>query len=93
MMYSLTTHTESGIPVTASKASGTDRISPILAEALRHPSNREADWLHLATRLAHISERRFCLRYALYINPHSEVARQALEALKRNLPAGAAPFR
>lgn len=62
---------------------GTAKISPLLAEALRQPSNSEADWLWLAERVPHPAERRFCLLYALFINPRSQVARRALADMAR----------
>lgn len=56
--------------------------SPGFSEALHKDYNHEMDWLWLAERLQCIEERIYCLERALYINPKSSRARQALERLE-----------
>ena len=51
------------------------------AVAVRKNSNLELDWLWLATQVTRDAERRYCLERALYINPRSDAARQALAKL------------
>ena len=60
-----------------------DHLSPRLLAALRNPSNLETDWLWLAAQLEHPQEKRYCLRYALFINPNSTEARRALRELRK----------
>lgn len=52
-------------------------------EALREDSNREMDWLWLATRLSSTLQRRYALERALQINPRSSAAKRGLKQLRR----------
>jgi hypothetical protein len=45
-----------------------------LARAVEADSNLELDWLWASTQMQRVSERRYCLRRALAINPESEMA-------------------
>jgi len=57
------------------------RSAQLFFEALRDDSNLEADWLWLASNVLRDHERRYCLKRALRINPHSEIARHELAKL------------
>jgi hypothetical protein len=57
--------------------------SKLFHAALRDPSNLEQDWLWIAAQVTRDHERVYCLRQALYINPHSELARRGLAQLSR----------
>jgi hypothetical protein len=52
-------------------------------QALRDDSNREMDWLWLATRLSSSLQRRYALERALQINPRSGAAKRGLKQLRR----------
>ena len=69
-----------GITQPAAIVSDADQPAPaaLFATAVRDNSNLEMDWLWLATQVTHAAERRYCLERALYINPHSDAARQGL---------------
>jgi hypothetical protein len=47
-------------------------------QAIAESVNLEMEWLWLFTRVAREEERRYCLERALYINPHSDMARHEL---------------
>lgn len=59
----------------------------LFAAAVAADSNRELDWLWLATRVGEHEQRRFCYEKALYINPHCEAARRGLAELSAAEPA------
>jgi hypothetical protein len=61
------------------------RSAELFAAGLRDDSNLEMDWLWLASKVVREHERRYCLKRALLINPHSEIATCELAAL-RSLP-------
>lgn len=50
-------------------------------QAIAESVNLEMEWLWLFTRVAREEERRYCLERALYINPHSDMARHELARL------------
>ena len=54
----------------------------LFAQALRDDSNLEMDWLWLATRMRTDSQRVYCLRRALQINPRSALAIRGLARLR-----------
>jgi hypothetical protein len=56
-----------------------DRSPFVLAIAA--DSHLELEWLWLFTRVTQEEERRYCLERALYIDPHSEMARHELAKL------------
>ncbi len=58
------------------------RSAELFAAGLRDDSNMEMDWLWLATKVVREHERRYCLQRALLINPHSEIAKRELAALR-----------
>ena len=68
-------------PLARGDARAMFRPSDLFAQGVREDSNLELDWLWLFTRVASISERRYCLERALAINPHSEMARAELAKL------------
>ena len=70
----------------ATDASGAIDARALFARALSENSNLEQDWLWLSTMVAGEEELRYCLERALYINPHSEEARQELARLARRHP-------
>ena len=53
----------------------------LFAQALHENSNLELDWLWYATNMTRDTERRYCLKRALEINPNSEMASGALAKL------------
>ena len=61
----------------------------LFAQALHDDSNLELDWLWLAAQVTRTVERRYCLQRALYINPHSEIARQQLLKLRVDMASTA----
>jgi hypothetical protein len=65
-------------------ASSIFQPSLLLVQAMREISNLEMDWLWLATQLTAAHEQRYCLEYALYIHPQSEIVRAKLARLKHN---------
>jgi hypothetical protein len=54
----------------------------LFLQAVREDSNLEMDWLWLATRVSSPAQRRYALRRALRINPHSALARRGLAQLR-----------
>jgi hypothetical protein len=67
----------------------TARAEHMFAQALHDNSNFELDWLWYAAHIIDATERRYCLKRALAINPHSSLARSALAKLPRqNMVAG-----
>jgi hypothetical protein len=54
--------------------------SPLFAAAVEEGSNREMDWLWLATQVPAGDERHYCLLRALAINPASEIAWRELQS-------------
>ena len=58
------------------------RSAELFVAALRDDSNIEMDWLWLATKVVREHERRYCLKRALLINPHSEIAKRGLATLR-----------
>jgi hypothetical protein len=70
----------------ATAAPGALDARALFARALSENSNLEQDWLWLSTIVASEGELRYCLEQALYINPHSEEARQELVRLARRHP-------
>jgi hypothetical protein len=63
------------------------RAARLFAQALHENSNLEMDWLWYASNMPGDIERRYCLRRALEINPHSDLARSALAKLPRQTEA------
>lgn len=61
----------------------------LFAQAIHEDSNLELDWLWLAAQVTRDVERRYCLQRALTINPHSEIARRQLLALRVDMAARA----
>ncbi len=61
----------------------------LFAQALHENSNREMDWLWLETQVTRNVGRRYCLQRALTINPHSDIARRQLLALRVAMAAHA----
>ncbi len=59
---------------------GTDDL---FIRMLREDSNLEMDWLWLATQVASVGQRAYCLRRALAIHPESVLARRGLAQLRR----------
>ena len=55
----------------------------LFAQALREDSNLEMDWLWLATKVQTESQRAYCLRRALRINPRSALAQGGFALLRR----------
>ena len=53
----------------------------LFAQALHENSNLELDWLWYASNMTRDTERRYCLKRALEINPNSEMATRALAKL------------
>jgi hypothetical protein len=67
----------------------TARATHMFAQALHENSNYELDWLWYAAHMIGAAERRYCIKRALAINPHSSLARSALANLpKPNAVAG-----
>lgn len=65
----------------ASSDAAAARGAELFAQALREDSNLEMDWLWFATQVTCERDRHYCLKRALAINPHSELARRALAKL------------
>ncbi len=61
----------------------------LFAQMLHDDSNLELDWLWLAAQVTRDVERRYCLQRALTINPHGEIARRQLLALRVAMAARA----
>jgi len=53
-----------------------------LAEAIRDDSNREMEWLWIASLMTDENEYEYCLRRALYINPHNRVIQRELDRIR-----------
>jgi hypothetical protein len=59
----------------------TARATRLFVRALHENSDLEMDWLWYAANMTRDIERRYCLKRALEINPHSTLARSALAKL------------
>ena len=55
----------------------------LFSQGLREDSNLEMDWLWLASRVTDDSQRSYCLRRALAINPESRLAERGLAQLRK----------
>lgn len=60
-----------------------ERANLLFIEAVRDGWNQEMDWLWLATKVSLNTQREYCFRRALAINPHSEMAKQGLKQHRR----------
>jgi hypothetical protein len=58
-----------------------ERAAQLFAQARDEDSNLELDWLWYAAKMTSSAHKRYCLRRALEINPHSEMARSELAKL------------
>ena len=67
----------------------TARATKLFAQALHENSQLELDWLWYAANMTHDTERRYCLKRALEINPDSTLARNALAKLTQPAEATA----
>jgi hypothetical protein len=63
-----------------------DLMAPddLFLQEVQENSNREMDWLWLATRVGRDAQRRYCLQRALAINPESHLAQRGLSCLQRH---------
>lgn len=53
-------------------------------QAVQEGWNTELDWLWLATKVTLDSQRFYCLKQALHINPQCELAKRALKFLEKH---------
>jgi hypothetical protein len=51
-------------------------------QAVQEGWNLELDWLWLATRVTLKAQQQYCFEQALFINPNSQSAKQALKRLR-----------
>lgn len=56
-------------------------LSTRLAEAIHEDSNRELEWLWVASLMTDEGEYAYCLKRALYINPENRVVQRELERI------------
>ena len=70
--------------VTARERSREETTEDVLfLQAVEEDSNREMDWLWLATKVSSNAQRHYALEHALGINPRSAIAKHGLAQLRR----------
>lgn len=61
------------------------QASDLFRRAINEDSNYENEWLWYADEVSNDKERLYCLKRALYINPHNHKTVASLQALNRKL--------